>query len=353
MTTDVQESELLAAILQNPADDAVRLIYADWFDERSGVERCHHCAGLGYTGRSLCGFCATTGRVSSGYAERAEFIRVQVELATCDRLEIDLYNEDTDWSECSGISAGWCPNCGDCCCREPEDSMNDDDCPLHSPQSRHCCLDSLRYRAESLRRRERSLLDIHWSTWVHKVFDSLIHDVGVATDGHTTRFKVSLYGKTGGENGHLECEFHRGFVSAVTCTLALWCGEACPDCSEDRWRNGSDGMCMTCDDVGRTIAHGPQLVACCPLEKVTLSDVIPLRWSPDSGSGSHDWPDRYSWVRERRVLGETVGVLSACLFDKIVTGERHGNYLRYDSEAAALDALSVACLKLAKAASPR
>jgi hypothetical protein len=59
--------------------------------------------------------------------------------------------------ECSGISAGWCPNCGDCCCPvnsagEPVDAeelrwlkdpdlcalaRNSWDCPLHSPASVH------------------------------------------------------------------------------------------------------------------------------------------------------------------------------------------------------------------------
>ncbi|MCH9637806.1 MAG: hypothetical protein K0U16_07680 [Gammaproteobacteria bacterium] len=44
---------------------------------------------------------------------------------------------------CSGVSAGWCPNCGDCTCPpDPEtddypDGMNHPDCPLHSPESPH------------------------------------------------------------------------------------------------------------------------------------------------------------------------------------------------------------------------
>jgi uncharacterized protein (TIGR02996 family) len=49
------ESGLLAAILAKPEDDLPRLVYADFLDERNG----------------------------SGDAERAEFIRVQVELAKC------------------------------------------------------------------------------------------------------------------------------------------------------------------------------------------------------------------------------------------------------------------------------
>lgn len=52
MTTSDQQSALLAAILSDPADDTAQLIYADALDEQSG--------------------CLTP---------RAEFIRVQVELA--------------------------------------------------------------------------------------------------------------------------------------------------------------------------------------------------------------------------------------------------------------------------------
>lgn len=49
----------------------------------------------------------------------------------------------TDWLDrtepvkCTGVSASWCPICGDCCCEEPESSKCDDGCPLHSYWSRH------------------------------------------------------------------------------------------------------------------------------------------------------------------------------------------------------------------------
>jgi hypothetical protein len=38
--------------------------------------------------------------------------------------------------ECTEVSARWCPLHGDCVCA-PGDDFNDDDCPLHSPRSRH------------------------------------------------------------------------------------------------------------------------------------------------------------------------------------------------------------------------
>lgn len=46
---------------------------------------------------------------------------------------------------CTGISAAWCPRCGDCACRDDEDDegelrgegLNHPDCPLHNRTSTH------------------------------------------------------------------------------------------------------------------------------------------------------------------------------------------------------------------------
>ncbi len=38
---------------------------------------------------------------------------------------------------CTGLSASWCPVCGDCCCPNPEGAKDDENCPLHAPGSRH------------------------------------------------------------------------------------------------------------------------------------------------------------------------------------------------------------------------
>ncbi len=103
---------MIAAIIANPADDAPRLIYADWLDEHAGDVTCEPCNGhgvilppmkmpkiherIGKDGRTeryyinepfkpiihpKCSTCNGTGRVSNGYVVRAEFIRVQIELA--------------------------------------------------------------------------------------------------------------------------------------------------------------------------------------------------------------------------------------------------------------------------------
>lgn len=92
---DTTQSALLAAIRANPADDAPRLIYADWLDENATMdEKCHRCGGDGTiendsTGREYtCPNC-NGNRVSlkgNRFAERAEFIRRQCEFPTGDNV---------------------------------------------------------------------------------------------------------------------------------------------------------------------------------------------------------------------------------------------------------------------------
>jgi hypothetical protein len=41
---------------------------------------------------------------------------------------------------CTGITASWCPNHGNCCCEIGPDgtrSLDDHNCPLHAPNSHH------------------------------------------------------------------------------------------------------------------------------------------------------------------------------------------------------------------------
>jgi uncharacterized protein (TIGR02996 family) len=86
-----EQDAFLAAILANPADDLPRLVFADWLDEnKSSV--CRECEGSGIRrdlpipiipGISIdCRPCCGTGQVVNTNAERAEFIRVQCELAS-------------------------------------------------------------------------------------------------------------------------------------------------------------------------------------------------------------------------------------------------------------------------------
>lgn len=47
----------------------------------------------------------------------------------------------TEPIRCTGVSASWCPRCGDCTCRNVDESRDDEDCPLHSATSRHAELE--------------------------------------------------------------------------------------------------------------------------------------------------------------------------------------------------------------------
>lgn len=89
------QSALLAAILADPEDDTPRLVFADWLDENESSVTCERCGGTGCTfcggedrdyhsSCNECNRCGGSGFVSNGYAARAEFIRVQCELATFD-----------------------------------------------------------------------------------------------------------------------------------------------------------------------------------------------------------------------------------------------------------------------------
>lgn len=43
----------------------------------------------------------------------------------------------TEPVQCTGVSAVWCPVCGDCTCRDRSEAMDDYDCPLHGDLSNH------------------------------------------------------------------------------------------------------------------------------------------------------------------------------------------------------------------------
>lgn len=80
------ERALLDTVIAYPADDMPRLVYADYLEETATRSMCEACDGTGEVpterGRiKVCSAC-TLGYVSDGRAERAEFIRVQCELAS-------------------------------------------------------------------------------------------------------------------------------------------------------------------------------------------------------------------------------------------------------------------------------
>jgi uncharacterized protein (TIGR02996 family) len=94
------DDDFLRKIRENPFDDAIRMVYADWLEDRAheeGSERkCETCRGIGWKtsrwriaemdaddyGQSTvaCDQCRGTGRIHDTRVDRAEFIRLQCEL---------------------------------------------------------------------------------------------------------------------------------------------------------------------------------------------------------------------------------------------------------------------------------
>lgn len=92
-TTDPDYRALLRNVLESPNDDLPRLVLCDWLEEpeRAGSVPCESCKGqvlaTNLDTEEVCAWCLTcngTGYVSNGNEERAEFIRLQCEIAQND-----------------------------------------------------------------------------------------------------------------------------------------------------------------------------------------------------------------------------------------------------------------------------
>lgn len=285
----IADHGLLRTILERPRDDAARLIYADWLDDQ-------------------------------GEAKRAEFIRVQCELAamskppTLDRqMEVGRSRAEQNWGPVEDYVSA---------CR-------DDERELH------------------LRRRERELKD--------------------------TLFIPLWDGERPGEAANIGAIFRRGFADEIACKLADWCGGACtrsarrPPTGRERracydgtiWDRGElVGTCSDCSGAGCVIAKGPAIMAAQPVTRVSLTDKHPAqnqmrpgRWCwlhPDVPSGCESDSPRYGEYLACRLPRE--------IFAMVEGGP--GSVPRckwYDSEQDALEAMSVALVRWArqKAGLPR
>ena len=173
---------LLAAILANPAEDTPRLVYADWLEEH-------------------------------GREERAEFIRVQCELAR--------------------------PLCTSCraCGKPVENDRIADGCPCNSPRGvnhglvpAYVCTcpecdpeqtGSVRARpadVERLRNRERALL-LHFPAAPYWGIPDSLTDSHPHRDLPTSEPGIRCHGFGVRE---VRFDFRRGFAHAVTCEAADW-----------------------------------------------------------------------------------------------------------------------------------
>lgn len=117
------EQCLLAAIIAKPESDTPRLVYADWLEDNSGTVICDYCGGSGkdrqpalikvprgtfvYKGPlGRCPKCDGNKSVPNGRSERAEFIRLGVDLATIRRC---LWARRSDGSKYNNEFGRICP----------------------------------------------------------------------------------------------------------------------------------------------------------------------------------------------------------------------------------------------------
>jgi uncharacterized protein (TIGR02996 family) len=158
---------LLASVLAAPDDDAPRLVLADWLDERGGP----------------------------GDAERASFIRCQIELAkppACEwmtrGLNCERYNADVQPYRVMVR----CPTC---------------------------------QKRDALRRRERELLAANFGAWTDCLPESMVTKQCPSCAEQTPDYETNVVecrqcDCTGLVPDHDHVEFRRGFVASIDCTAA-------------------------------------------------------------------------------------------------------------------------------------
>jgi uncharacterized protein (TIGR02996 family) len=308
MTAD--GAALLRAILAAPADDAPRLVYADWLEENATADHvgpCPECGGKprrklietnsGYRYQDLACWCA--GRrfavPGNGFAERAEFIRVQCALARLDAAHTMRH----------GPTADHCPNC-----RE----------------------------ARPLRRREQEL----WGDYP----DSTMRDHIRRECPPLESWNVlpATWVLPDSYTGLPLALVRRGFVAEVRAPMAVLVGGPCGRCyGSGTTHNAGDQSdpaafpCPVCDGSGRTPGVLAALCAAHPLERVVATDREP----------THDVVGWYYWTRGAESLNvDTLRryALPQAIYDKL--GPYTGVGMRPAKDC--YDALSAAILAHAR-----
>lgn len=260
----VDNPEFLSAILDRPADDAPRMVYADWLEENAGDGVCPQCRGSGKRHVSVpntnlsaangysplteyaewrgCRVCSKSdnevgsGRVSDGRRERAAFIRVQCELARLD----------------------------DCGHAARQEVWLDGSC-----------------RVCPLRRREREMFVATLGVMMLRDSDGLFSALdadGSGTIGHThPANRASVIGVV-----------RRGFVESVTLPAAAFCGGPCGTCNgegvvrTDTGGNDWQSNCRSCGGTDLLRGSGTlpglagRLFAVAPVTRVVLTDKSPM-----------------------------------------------------------------------------
>lgn len=218
---------LLAAVRAAPDDDLPRLVLADWLEEQTPPQ-----GG------------------ATPYSDRAEFIRVQVELALL-RRRVDSAGRRIGHTNAGKIG------------------------PLMD--------------------RERELFDTRHVRLSFDHFMSLVHRLARST---SSQVRLPHEPDDHYPDRYLLGTVHRGFVAQVRCTLADWCGGECGRChGSGRYEEYAGAIhfgthtpfaCDACSGTGRTPGIGPQVVAH-PVERVVLTDREPDTYDAEGGGMWHSF----------------------------------------------------------------
>lgn len=186
----MERHNFINAILTDPSSDTLRLIFADWLEEQ-------------------------------GESPYSNFIRVQCELAHCERVR--------------------------------------GDCPDFTASRTVIDNDIIR-----LRQREAALL---YKLAPMEPFD---HE---RTSWHGLKIGQSAITLVLKKGGPVALKFRRGFVAEITCTLADWIGGKPCNVCHDGFTIPAN-LCTYCGGTGRLPGYGPAIVAAHPVEKVVITDAV-------------------------------------------------------------------------------
>lgn len=127
------------------------------------------------------------------------------------------------------------------------------------PDDPPCACPACEHR-DTLRCRERELLEPHFSSWLPQI-------VSPQFNGGPTN--TSLVCRIGG----MDCVFRRGFVEEVALDWPTWGGGVCRECRARIWAFGGTTRrdCEFCHGLGSTPGHADAIRAATPLRKVRLT----------------------------------------------------------------------------------
>lgn len=273
-SNSIERDAFVRAIVERPDDDLPRLVYADWLEDQ-------------------------------GEPERAEFIRVQCEIA-----ELEIVSSSTD---------GACP--------ENE-------------------------RIYQFRKREKKLLSTDAITdWIPDLPGLRSMRSIISSRGEDVAH-IGWKGPEAVGGVWIEGDFARGFVSEVRLPLAAFFGGECPYTREYQSRVSGHGehpspcffSCATCGSTGQRPGLGRIIAESQPVERCVLTGSEPV--TDDGDQTLYCWgtaDDPYFENGNRYELPPS-------LFDLLPTADAVGHdndddtrWLVYPAREAATDALSEAC----------